>query len=130
MTTYAPSTPTLHVLSGSAGRWYVLEGRKVVSRHATAAAAADALSILNGDYEAGENWADWYCDHDVPNGCRPCAAARAEDLFMERQMGLYDEAVRTLDPKFIPYLDVRTGWGDANEMAMHAMEAWADRNRP
>ena len=137
MTTYAPR-PTapaeVRVISGTAGRWYVLDGHKVVATRYSAADAADALTSYTED--AADLWDDygpevtWFCDHDVPNGCHSCATARAASDWYDRQAAMAAEAAATLDPKFHPYLDLHTSWGDANEMAMHAMEAWADRNRP
>lgn len=43
------------------------------------------------------------------------------------------EAEMQADPAlrvFIPYLDRRTNWGDVSEAIMHAMEAYADQQRP
>jgi hypothetical protein len=38
--------------------------------------------------EAAEFWddydgADWYCNHDVPNGCRECAWAKYEEEMLD-----------------------------------------------
>lgn len=135
MTTSAPTTASyeLTIRPGTAGRFYVLEGHKVVARFATEDEARQELSFRQEGPD--DDWAEWYCNHDVPNGCAGCAEARAIDAWhidawYTRQAIMAEEAARDLDPKYVPYLDLNTPWGDANEMAMHAMEAWADRNRP
>jgi hypothetical protein len=123
-TTPAPTAP-LSIRPGSAGRFYVLDGFTVVARCASEDEARQVLSFnLEGP---DDDWAEWYCGHDVPNGCSACARARAEDAWYTRRAIMAEEAERMLDPKYVPYLDRNTDWGDANEMAMHAMEAWADR---
>jgi hypothetical protein len=34
------------------------------------------------EYWADYDGADWYCNHDVPNGCRDCAWLRQEDQML------------------------------------------------
>lgn len=130
MTTSAPTTASyeLTIRPGTAGRFYVVEGHKVIARCTSEEEARQVLSFnLEGP---DDSWATWYCDHDVPNGCDACARARAADEWYARQAQMAAEAAADLHPRFHPYLDLNTSWGDANEMAMHAMDAWADRNRP
>jgi hypothetical protein len=33
-------------------------------------------------YWYGNDGVDWYCNHDVPNGCRDCAWLRQEDQML------------------------------------------------
>lgn len=59
------------------------------------------------EYDDEFEGVEWFCNHDVPNGCRPCAADRNEAAALdamsdeERQDYLYDGG--TFETYFAPF---------------------------
>ena len=62
----------------------------------------DLYEELDQDYP--DDIADWYCNHDVPNGCRDCAWLRQEDAML---------AAMTPEERaaYFGALDDEEGWG-------------------
>lgn len=76
-TTYPTESPKSTIVPGTAGRYYLVTGRKVVAGpFRSVADAQGALYCPEDGYEIDFDGASWYCDHDVPDGCPACRRDR------------------------------------------------------
>ncbi len=74
-TTQVPTTLSdspFVIVAGSAGRFYITQDARVIN--GPFASRNDAEADLYGDDE--DAGVSWYCNHDVPNGCRACSDDR------------------------------------------------------